>query len=60
MSTEQGNRSWHDVEVGHELPDLRVPITPTLIIGGAIASRDYQDVHHDRDWRRSTARRTSS
>jgi acyl dehydratase len=27
----------------------RVSITPTLIIAGAMASRDYQDVHHDRD-----------
>jgi len=39
----------HDVTVGDPLPTLEVPITPTLIIGGAIASRDYQDVHHDRD-----------
>jgi acyl dehydratase len=27
----------------------RVAVTPTLIIAGALASRDYQDVHHDRD-----------
>ena len=26
-----------------------VPITATRIVAGAIASRDYQDVHHDRD-----------
>jgi acyl dehydratase len=26
-----------------------VPITTTLIVAAAIASRDYQDVHHDRD-----------
>ncbi|WP_367129789.1 MULTISPECIES: acyl dehydratase [Streptomyces] len=32
---------------GEELPSLTVPITRTLIIAGAIASRDYQDVHHD-------------
>ncbi|WP_063774106.1 OB-fold domain-containing protein [Streptacidiphilus rugosus] len=29
------------------LPPLRVPLTRTLIVAGAIASRDYQDVHHD-------------
>jgi acyl dehydratase len=39
----------HDVNVGDALPALDVPVTATLIIGGAIASRDYQDVHHDRD-----------
>ncbi len=38
-----------DVAVGDALPPLEVPITPTAIVAGAIASRDYQDVHHDRD-----------
>ncbi|WP_234538950.1 MaoC family dehydratase [Streptomyces shenzhenensis] len=33
--------------VGTELPALEIPITRTLIVAGAIASRDYQDVHHD-------------
>ncbi|MFE3855750.1 MaoC family dehydratase [Streptomyces griseorubiginosus] len=32
---------------GDELPPLEIPITRTLIVAGAIASRDYQDVHHD-------------
>ncbi|MFD7105385.1 MaoC family dehydratase [Streptomyces celluloflavus] len=32
---------------GDELPPLTVPITRTLIVAGALASRDYQDVHHD-------------
>ncbi|QEV18981.1 MaoC family dehydratase [Streptomyces alboniger] len=32
---------------GEELPALEIPITRTLIVAGAIASRDYQDVHHD-------------
>ena len=35
------------VAVGDELPVLVLPITRTLIVSGAIASRDYQDVHHD-------------
>ena len=35
------------VAVGDELPTLVLPITRTLIVSGAIASRDYQDVHHD-------------
>lgn len=33
--------------VGDELPPLEIPVTRTLIVAGAIASRDYQDVHHD-------------
>jgi hypothetical protein len=36
-----------DVNVGDELPTLAVPLTRTLIVATAIASRDYQDVHHD-------------
>ena len=35
------------VAVGDELPTLVLPVTRTLIVSGAIASRDYQDVHHD-------------
>jgi hypothetical protein len=36
-----------DVTVGDELPTLAIPLTRTLIVSTAIASRDYQDVHHD-------------
>ena len=35
------------VRVGDVLPELTIPVTRTLIVSGAIASRDYQDVHHD-------------
>ncbi|MCX5227463.1 MaoC family dehydratase [Streptomyces sp. NBC_00233] len=35
------------VKPGDELPPLTIPITRTLIVAGAVASRDYQDVHHD-------------
>ncbi|MEU1779404.1 MaoC family dehydratase [Streptomyces abikoensis] len=32
---------------GDELPVLSVPVTRTLIIAGALATRDFTDVHHD-------------
>ncbi|MEV7172827.1 acyl dehydratase [Streptomyces sp. NPDC093224] len=35
------------MNVGYTLPPLEIPVTRTLIVAGAIASRDYQDVHHD-------------
>jgi uncharacterized OB-fold protein/acyl dehydratase len=35
------------LRVGTALPSLAVPVTRTLIVAGAIASRDFQDVHHD-------------
>jgi hypothetical protein len=34
---------------GHELPVWVLPVTPTRIVAGALATRDFQDVHHDRD-----------
>ena len=35
------------------LQEWRLPITPTLVVSTAIATRDFQDVHHDRDLARS-------
>ncbi|WP_371616761.1 MaoC family dehydratase [Streptomyces sp. NBC_00454] len=35
------------MNIGDTLPPLEIPVTRTLIVAGAIASRDYQDVHHD-------------
>lgn len=37
------------VEVGAKLPELSLYGDPTFIVSTAIATRDYQDVHHDRD-----------
>jgi uncharacterized protein len=31
------------------LPPLVIDVTPTLVISSALATRDFQDVHHDRD-----------
>ncbi|MEV6165415.1 MaoC/PaaZ C-terminal domain-containing protein [Streptomyces sp. NPDC052052] len=35
------------MKAGEELAPLEIAVTRTLIVAGAIASRDYQDVHHD-------------
>ncbi|GAA3967715.1 MaoC family dehydratase [Streptomyces marokkonensis] len=40
-------RTYGEVAVGDVLPDLPIPVTRTLIVATALASRDYQDVHHD-------------
>jgi hypothetical protein len=37
------------VEIGTKLPELKLYGDPTFIVSTAIATRDYQDVHHDRD-----------
>lgn len=40
-------RTFASVTVGDELPELAVPLTRTLVVSTAVATRDYQDVHHD-------------
>jgi hypothetical protein len=37
------------VAVGDKLPELKLEGTPTFIVSTALATRDFQDVHHDRD-----------
>lgn len=41
------SRTYESVAVGDVLPELLIEITRTLIVATALASRDYQDVHHD-------------
>jgi acyl dehydratase len=41
--------TYSEVVEGSELPELAIPITRTLIVATALASRDYQDVHHDHE-----------
>ena len=43
------NVDFSSVQVGDLLPELSIDITSKLITGAAIASRDYQNVHHDQD-----------
>ena len=35
--------------VGDQLPPLTIEATPTFVVSTALATRDFQDVHHDRD-----------
>ncbi|MFI5954528.1 MaoC/PaaZ C-terminal domain-containing protein [Cryptosporangium sp. NPDC051539] len=32
-----------------DLPELSIDVTPTFVVSTAIATRDFQEVHHDRD-----------
>jgi hypothetical protein len=38
-----------DFSVGAQLPPLTIEATPTFVVSTALATRDFQDVHHDRD-----------
>lgn len=41
---------WDDVAEGDELAPVEREVDATLVIGGAIASRDFYPVHHDRSF----------
>ena len=49
-SAVSGSLRGDDIAVGDELPQFDLPVTATLIVAGAIASRDFMPVHHDRDF----------
>lgn len=36
-------------QVGDRLPESQIPVTTFLVVAGAIATRDFQPVHHNRD-----------
>jgi len=42
------NVKLSDVNVGDSLPELPIPLTTSLIVAGAVASRDFTPVHHDK------------
>lgn len=41
-------RRYGSVALGEKLPPLKIDVTAGLIVGGAIASRDFTPVHHDK------------
>ena len=48
-----GDRTTVDFDalrVGDEIPAMVIEVTPTRVVAGAIASRDFMPVHHDRDY----------
>jgi hypothetical protein len=44
---------WDEVKEGQELPTVTTDITCTMVIAGAISSRDFTPVHHDRGFAQS-------
>ena len=40
--------AFRDIAEGHALPKLRIELTPSLIVAGAMATNDYENVHHDK------------
>ncbi len=42
--------SIDQIQAGDELPTLSVDVTPTTVVLGALASRDWRPMHHDKDF----------
>jgi hypothetical protein len=40
-------------DAGEVLPPFELDVTPTVIVAGAIASRDFMPAHHDREFARA-------
>jgi acyl dehydratase len=53
MTDTRTTLDWHTVRAGDELPPMVINMTATRIVAGAIASRDFMPVHHDRDYANS-------
>ncbi len=39
--------TYKNVSVGDKLPQLDIDVSTALVVGGALASRDFTPVHHD-------------
>jgi acyl dehydratase len=50
MSTTAPSRLHADVHAGDLLPELAYPVTATTVVLGALASRDWRPMHHDKDF----------
>ncbi len=57
LSVPEPNRqtlSLDAIQVGDTLPNLDIPVSTGLIVGAALATRDFERVHHDKDFAQST------
>ena len=45
-----GTVDFDRLHIGDEIPPMVINVTPTRVVAGAIASRDFMPVHHDRDY----------
>jgi acyl dehydratase len=41
---------WHSIQVGDSITPMTIDVTATVVVAGAIATRDFMPVHHDRSY----------
>ena len=49
-SGQTGFQRSREIAVGDELTPFDLRVTPTVIVAGAVASRDFMPAHHDREF----------
>ncbi len=49
-SVESNTLTVSQVQVGQQLPPLEYDVTATTVVLGALASRDWRPMHHDKDF----------
>jgi len=41
---------WKAIQLGDPITPMTIDVTATVVVAGAIATRDFMPVHHDRDY----------
>jgi acyl dehydratase len=44
---------WNAIQIGDPITPMKIDVTATVVVAGAIATRDFMPVHHDRDYANS-------
>ena len=44
---------WNEIRVGDPITPMTIDVTATVVVAGAVATRDFMPVHHDRDYANS-------
>ena len=44
---------WNEIRVGDPITPMTIDVTATVVVAGAIATRDFMPVHHDREYANS-------
>jgi hypothetical protein len=52
--SEHRTLNFSEVAVGDRLPELTIDVTTGLVVCGALATRDFEPVHHDRSAAQAT------
>jgi acyl dehydratase len=52
--TKRQQRYWDDVQEGDQVPGFSLDLTPTRIVLHVSGSQDYNRVHHDQEFARSS------